>query len=71
MEQLRPLGVKTLAQFSYYTAKKEKNSGEIAFVETETHNSYFQIGRLDSYWFWCSVNLGLWNSVTCLGDYSW
>lgn len=39
MEQLRPLGVKTLAQFSYYTAKKEKNSGEIAFVETETHNS--------------------------------
>ena len=39
MEQLRPLGVKALAQFSNYTAKREENSREIVFIETETHSS--------------------------------
>lgn len=45
MEQLRPLGVKTLAQFSncclnFSTQqKKKKKSREIVVIETETHSS--------------------------------
>lgn len=48
MEQLRPLGVKTLAQFSNYTTKKEKKiQGNFDHRNRNPH-LYFQICRLDT-----------------------